>query len=371
MDPPDVLDSPRPLPSSPPTSNTQLAALLSDAFRDLDALRRDLAIAKKRAEKAERLIQTLTSDPTASPPNQDHQQKHAQTVKKLIEDYEDRLAQAEMAREDAESRRRMAQDSWEQIERYLSLVESRAKDARIAFTRISEGSQAPLVLPPLPPHIGTGGGSLSTYPPSSSQVMAPPTLPSRQHSRHQQSSRAFPSLPPHPIPNPDHLSPNTGSRRPRTPSMDGLYNTSQPPPKRSRANTDEQRSREPRSSYSESVCLHFLVIQVVDRLLILFFIFYSLYFSIIIVSISKKGKNEMSNLLLDLVCRQYAAAAAASATRLRFSRLPRAVLGTSTPTTTHSTFPSSNYQIRRYSRTASFGCPWPFTFLKHQFPRRR
>ena len=242
MDPPDALDSPHPLPSSPPTSNTQLAALLSDAFRDLDALRRDLAIAKKRAEKAERLVQSLTSDPTASPPNGD------QTVKRLIDDYEERIAQAEMAREDAEARRRVAQDNWEQVERYLSLVESRAKDARIAFTRISDGS-LPLVLPPLPPHFA------SQYPSSSSsQAMAPPTVPSRQHSRHQQASRAFPALPPHPIPNPDHLSPNTGTRRPRTPSMDGLYNAAQPPPKRSRANTEEQRPREPRSSYSESVC---------------------------------------------------------------------------------------------------------------------
>ena len=281
MDPPDVLDSPHALPSSPPTSNTQLAALLSDAFRDLDALRRDLAISKKRAEKAERLIQTLTADPTGSPPNgnpQDQQQKHAQTVKRLIEDYEDRLAQAEMAREEAETRRRVAQESWDQIERYFSLLESRAKDARITFTRISEGSAAPLVLPPLPPHIGAGGGSLSTYPPSSSsQVMAPPTVPSRQHSRHHQSSRAFPTLPPHPIPNPEHLSPNAGTRRPRTPSMDGLYNATQPPPKRSRANTDEQRSREPRSSYSESVCLHFLVIYMVDRLLIFLLLLFPNY----------------------------------------------------------------------------------------------
>lgn len=288
MDPPEVLDSPHILPSSPPTSNTQLAALLSDAFRDIDALRRDLAVAKKRAEKAERLIQTLTADPTAtgSPPNgnpQDQQQKHAQSVKKVIDDYEDKLAQAEMARDDAEARRRVAQDSWEQIERYLSLIESRSKDSRIAFTRILEGSVASIVLPTLPPHIGAGGGSLSTYPPSSSpQVMAPPTVPSRQHSRHQQSSRAFPALPPHPIPNPDHLSPSASTRRPRTPSMDGLYNAAQPPLKRSRANTDEQRAREPRSSYSESVCLHFLVIYVVDMLLILFFTFYSFYFSNIV-----------------------------------------------------------------------------------------
>jgi hypothetical protein len=75
-------------------------------------------------------------------------------------------------------------------------------------------------------------------------------------SQHHRSSRAFPALPPH---NPDHLSLNAGTRRLRTPSMDRLYNAAQPPPKRSRANTDtnERRPREPRPSYSASVCLHF------------------------------------------------------------------------------------------------------------------
>jgi hypothetical protein len=58
-----------------------------------------------------------------------------------------------MAREEAETRRRVAQESRDQIERYLSLVKSRAKDARIAFARISEGSLVPLVLPPLPPSV--------------------------------------------------------------------------------------------------------------------------------------------------------------------------------------------------------------------------
>ena len=261
MDPPEPVESsPN---SSPPTSNAQLAALLSDAFRDADALRRELSITRKRVEKAERLIQNLTSDSTSSPPNgnpqeQQHQQaqRHAQTIKLLTEDYEDRLAQAELARDEADSRRRLIQDSWEQVERYLALVESRAKDARIAFARISEGSVASLALPPLPTHIGTGAGSLSTYPPSSSsQMMAPPNVPSRQHSRHRHSA-AFPALPPHPIPNPNpNMSPSAGTRRPRTPSLDGLYNATQPPSKRSRTNTDDQRAREPRSSYSESVRL--------------------------------------------------------------------------------------------------------------------
>ena len=43
IDPPEI-DSPHVLSSSLPMSNTQLAALLSDAFRDLNTLRRDLSI---------------------------------------------------------------------------------------------------------------------------------------------------------------------------------------------------------------------------------------------------------------------------------------------------------------------------------------
>ena len=95
-----------------------------------------------------------------------------------------------------------------------------------------------------------------TYPPSSSsQIMASPNAPSQQHSRRRHSA-AFPALLPHPIPNPNPtLSPSAGTRRPRTPSLDGLYNATQPPSKRSRANNDDQRAREPRPSYSESVRL--------------------------------------------------------------------------------------------------------------------
>lgn len=270
MDPPEVSSPPHTLPSDPTTSNSQLATLLSDAYLELDAVKRDLSLTRKRADKAERLLQSLTTESTGSPPNgnpHDQQaQKLAQNIK-LIEEYEDRLAQAEIAREEADARRRVAQDAWEQLERYFVLVESRTKDARIAFTRISDGSVAPLVLPPAPPHITTVGGSLSAY--SSSQIMAPPSLPSRQPSRHQQSSRQFPSLPPHPVPNPNpNLSPSAGTRRPRTPSLDGMYNAAQPPSKRSRANTDDQRAREPRPSYSESVCFHSLAIFLLDRVLI-------------------------------------------------------------------------------------------------------
>ena len=112
-----------------------------------------------------------------------------------------------------------------------------------------KGSLAPLVLPPLLPHIGPPP---STY--SSTQVMALPNIPSQRNPRRHLAAFSF--LPPHPIPNANpNLSLSTGTRRPRTPSMDGLYSAAQPPSKRLRSDTDDQRAREPRSSYSGSVCL--------------------------------------------------------------------------------------------------------------------
>ena len=226
MDPPDLTNNN----DSSPT-NAQLAVFLSDAYRDIESLRRDLAISRKRAERAERQLIALGSDSTGSPSahHNGNPQDQQQKTLKLIEEYEDRISQAEMARDEAEARRRVVQESWEQLEAYLTLVESRAKDARMAFTRISDGSVASLPLLPAPPI----SGSLSIH--SSSQLMARPNIPTRQQSR---SQRHFLALPSHPIQN---LSPSTGARRPRTLGLDGMYNAAQPPSKRSRANTDDQR----------------------------------------------------------------------------------------------------------------------------------
>jgi len=250
-------------------SNAQVAALLADAYRDIDSLRSEVKVQRKRAEKAERIVHVLHSDPTSSPGSattngtptldvQQLQQKHNETMSRLAEDYEEKLRLAESARDEAESRRRLVQESWDQLEHYLSNVELRAKDARNAFTRISSSSSSgPLSLPPLP----SPTGLLTLSPPSatthhyggSSSSMAPPGSVPRHSSRHSSSRSgpvAFP-LPPHPNPNPSHPS---GSRRPRTPSMDP-YGATQPPTKRSRTNADDQRGREPRTSYSESVSL--------------------------------------------------------------------------------------------------------------------
>lgn len=273
------------IPSPGSVSNSQLATLLVDAYRDNDNLRKELASIRKRAEKAERVIQVINTDPIASPaptggaatnggagssapPDlQQLQQRHTETVKRLIEDYEEQVRSAQAAREDAESRRRVLSDSWEQVERYLTDLELRSKDARSALSTVVSGSVAAgaLSLPGLPSPITLLSASASS--PSSANPtqyplapMGPPgAVPSHRTSRQSRTS-IFPVLPPHPNAGTSHP-PST--RRPRTPSLDA-YTANQPPTKRSRVNADDQRGRDTRTSYSESV-----------RLLLLFLVFRS------------------------------------------------------------------------------------------------
>jgi hypothetical protein len=199
-----------------PTSNVQYTAgspSLGSGYR------------LKRAEIAERLIQPLS----AQPPNGNPQDQHAQ--KKLIDEStttEEKTAQAVMAREDAESHRCVAQDSWEKIERYPPSLNTAQKTpvllsfvSQTVLWRPSSYHPFQVLL-----HFGAAPGSQSAYPPSSSsQAMA---APPRQHSRHQHSSyiQAVHS-PPYLLIlfRTPGLSPNTGIRRSRTRCiMDELYN---------------------------------------------------------------------------------------------------------------------------------------------------
>lgn len=283
--------SPHHIPSSGSVSNTQLAALLSEAYRENDNLRKELLSAKKRAEKAERVSQIVNSDPSTSPvvaagsatngggsgsatlDIQQLQQKHAETIRRLIDDYDEQLRSAHLARDEAEARKRVAQDGWDQLERYLADLELRAKDARSSFSRLFSGasSASSLSVTAIPSPLVLLSSSISS--PSSAHPtqyagppMGPPgAVPSRHISR-RSSSRSgnviFPVLPPHPNPNPPSASGTShvpGTRRPRTPSMDA-YASNQPPTKRSRANADDQGGRESRTSYSEPVSLFSLFI---------------------------------------------------------------------------------------------------------------
>ncbi|KIM42561.1 hypothetical protein M413DRAFT_119968 [Hebeloma cylindrosporum] len=254
-------------------SNAQLANMLSEAYRDVDVLRRDLALERKRAEHSDRILAILKVADTPSPSSSTNgasidiaEVPKNPDMRKVVEEYEKRITEAESARDEAETRRREALDAWRQLDEYLSTLELSARDARAAFcrTRLNDethGGPFSLSIPPTP-YFSPSTSHVAVV----SQSMAPPNnLPLRTHSSHSSSrrtsSRAPPMvglpLPPHPIPNPSGggLPPSTGARRPRTPSVDNLYAAAQPPTKRSRATLEDQRGREPRSSYSDIVSL--------------------------------------------------------------------------------------------------------------------
>ena len=211
--------------------------------------------------------------------------KHAQQLKAVIDEYEERLARAEAARDEAELRRREVLEGWDKLEQYLSQLDISARDARLTFRSYvaqqdasADGHRAPLRFPspatspylalPHPPG-SSGGGGIMGPPPSSGGLR-----PTRHHHAGSGSSSsargggqtqtvAFP-LPPHPNPTPTSAHPppssvGTGARRPRTPSIDSLHGAAQPPSKRARgAVGDDYRAREPRAAYSESVSASFL-----------------------------------------------------------------------------------------------------------------
>lgn len=129
-------------------SNSQLANILSNVYQDVDNLRRELSLAKKRADKAERLLQSFQ---TIQQSSADVSSSSGQSpdVARLIMDYEDRLSRAERAREDAEARKRAIQEHWPSVERYLTLIERKAHDTRSSFSRVVSEDTSPISLPHL------------------------------------------------------------------------------------------------------------------------------------------------------------------------------------------------------------------------------
>jgi len=120
-------------PSLPHHSNAQLANMLSHAYRDIEALRRDLAVERKCADHSDRILSILkvadtpsSSNGTGSidlgdvPKNPD--------MRKVVEEYEKRIIEAESARDEAATRRREALDAWRQLDDYLTTLELSARD---------------------------------------------------------------------------------------------------------------------------------------------------------------------------------------------------------------------------------------------------
>ena len=240
---------------SPPTqgsSPAQLATLLAKALEETESLKQQLDSMKRRADKAERLLvsfqSTVQSPTNGSPPGSSQgassKPQLSEAARKTIVECENRAERAEQARDEAEARLRMLQESWVELDRFFAGAELRNADVRAQFTRL----------------VAQGGGELITIPaiPSqnsiyiSSALQPPlPSLPSRTHvsSRSSRSinlaSQPFPSvaLPPPP-------SASSSRVRPRAGSMDAGYGPAlagpgaPPPAKRPRSDRDpDDRSR--------------------------------------------------------------------------------------------------------------------------------
>ncbi|KAI0640650.1 hypothetical protein C8Q79DRAFT_1114008 [Trametes meyenii] len=271
--PPATIQREEPVPAhangSPPASSSpaQLAALLTKSLQEAESLRADLARTTRRADKAERLLATFQSSsqspPNASPPGSSQgapSKPHIpDAARKAIVDSENRAERAEQARDEAEARLRMLQESWLELDRFLGQVELRNTDARAQFSRIVQDAGGTLI----PVHSIPSQNTVYLPTALQQQAMQLPPLPlpsSRAHlsvrGRLPASSQPFPSvsLPPPP-------SASSSRVRPRAGSMDAGYNSAltgpgaPPPAKRPRSDRDGDRGRD-RYSVSPSNSPH-------------------------------------------------------------------------------------------------------------------
>ncbi|KAJ6468237.1 hypothetical protein C8R45DRAFT_1017993 [Mycena sanguinolenta] len=160
----------------PPTTDTQLVVLLSESRLEAISLRRELAALRKKSDEDQRRLRNLS---VKSPDPQ-------------VRVFQDRLARAEAALEDAEARNRFVERNWLQVERYLMIIQQQAADSRVAFSRLMEENDGRLVLPndsqsirrrdiPLGDYVSSSGSAyrpsnLHRNLPSSPEFMRPPPL---------------------------------------------------------------------------------------------------------------------------------------------------------------------------------------------------
>lgn len=223
-------------------SNAQLAHLLHNSYCDNDRLTKELANTKKRLEKAERLLAEFQAATVNGAPLSGE-------ARRVIEEAEARVAHADRQRDEAEARRRVVLESYEELNKYLAAIESRAADARAGFQRILRDAGGHLVLTPIPNQIHHDHSPYSANP---SITVEPPsrTYP-RSHHRYTSSSLSSSALPPGPLPPP----PSTRGVRPRSGSFDDpsyLIAPPQPPSKRPRNERGDYDHRPPLSVSSIS-----------------------------------------------------------------------------------------------------------------------
>ncbi|KAF7327043.1 hypothetical protein MKEN_00279500 [Mycena kentingensis (nom. inval.)] len=119
--------------ASPPTEReARLAAELAASRAEAEGLRRELAALGRKAEADSRRLHALLASPT-------HESSHQ------VREYEDRLARAEAALQEADRRRRVVEAQWVQVERHLSVVQAQAAQSRASFGRFLENTVAPYV----------------------------------------------------------------------------------------------------------------------------------------------------------------------------------------------------------------------------------
>ena len=208
--------SPAPPSNAPPSS---LAALLAESYQEVESLRRELVQVKKRAEKAERLASSLQALQTVSNSPNGTQTPFPESATRILMEFEDRAVRAEVARDEAEARKRVLMDTWTQLESYLTAISDAAADARAGYGRIVFEGGGQLVL-----------GQIPTLPGVAAGTMPPPPVKQRVPSSGASGILGTPVFAPASL---SHMqpSPAAGSRRQRSPSMDGYH---QPPPKKSR-----------------------------------------------------------------------------------------------------------------------------------------
>ncbi|KIK97530.1 hypothetical protein PAXRUDRAFT_214371 [Paxillus rubicundulus Ve08.2h10] len=220
-------------------SNAQLAQLLSASYRESEGLRKDLATTRKRLEKAERLLASYSAAAASalgsSPPNTNNGNGNSPThpiseqVHRVIAECEARADRAEHARDEADARRRVLTEAWEELNRYLQVIEIRAVDARAGFARLVAEGGGQLVLTPIP-ILGQQQPVHTPSAPSPAIMLVPPSTSHHRSHRHSNSLHGISALPPPPNPTPSRVRPRSGSFD--DPSYLGA--PVQPPAKRSR-----------------------------------------------------------------------------------------------------------------------------------------
>ncbi|KAJ7673601.1 hypothetical protein B0H17DRAFT_168789 [Mycena rosella] len=234
--------------STTSTTEAQLVVLLSESRREAESLRQELAAVRRKADADHRRLQSLLE--SSSNPKSPEIQVHA---------FQERIARAEAALDEAETRSRIVESNWVQVDRYLSAIQRQAADSRTAFSRIIAQNDGQLVLPnqslpalrreiPLRDYISSSGSAEHTA--SSSDRLRRHSSSTSFHSP-REHVRSLPLLIPRGRPSSPFRSPSELERAERWDG--GEEDTGGPPPyKRQRASAsgrshDPERVFRPRS----------------------------------------------------------------------------------------------------------------------------